>query len=204
MEEVNSVINTIMNSNVGIVISTFCGVFLVVAFAFGKTTLGKRVLRRLTGKFDDLNDYVKKATGQAQEFQEKTNQEVEKLSLDYEKKLSVALSRYEEMENFLYDLCDKIPNIKVKAIAEEFKAGQAERLATIREAIPTYQGYLELQETAKSLNEHLQNAVSEAEAKANALYEEKLAKVDEILKKLEEATQKANIEVLEGEESNGE
>ena len=204
MEEVNSVINTIMNSNVGIVISTFFGVFLVVAFAFGKTSLGKRVLKRLTGKFDDLNDYVKQATTKAQEFQEKTNEEVERLSLDYEKKLSVALSRYEEMENFLYELCDKIPNVKVKAIAEEFKAGQEERLATIREAIPTYQGYLELQESAKSLNERLQNAMSEAEAKANALYEEKLAKVDEILKKLEEATQKANIEVLEGEESNGE
>ena len=46
--------------------------------------------------------------------------------------------------------------------------------------------------------------MEEAEAKANALYEEKLAKVDDLLKKLEEATQKANIEVLEGGESNGE
>lgn len=106
---------------------------LIALKFFASTSVGKRAINQfkevnneLAGKVNDIKrgyEDLKKAND---EFLEESKNEIANLKQDYENQLKTVYSQFDYFEKSIFKSLEEIPNAKVKAEIEKFKAGYEE------------------------------------------------------------------------------
>ena len=173
----------------------------IVIFVVSQTSIGKKSLRSLKLLFENADGRVKAAEKTLAEFKKEKEDQIQRLVQSYEDRLSVATDEVLALEGLLSKVAEAMPNKKVKDAINSFMEGKAERLQAIAEKIPTGAEIGELREKLEEKEQEVLSIRERAEASIDALkaeYEEKSAKVEELLAKLGNAAQEAATEVENG------
>lgn len=196
MEVIEQKIGAFMNTPVVISITTALvfGCFLLVIFS--KTSLGKKLFNQMQKKFNEflfLQGEIKK---EAEKTRQLAETKINELKEEYEKKLGVALSYSNELENLLYEIGDVIPNAKVKSVVEKFKEQKEARLKEISKVVGTYEQFVELTHKGDEIEQEIETRVKEQVNDYQELFNNKEKELEAIIEEY-----KKKLEVLANEEA---
>ena len=175
------------------------GTFVLVIFA--KTSFGKKRIRELRELYKEAKKQADVCVAALTEYKKEKEAEIQKLVQTYEDKLSLAMDEVYKIEELLKDVAEKTPNRKVRETLNSFVDGKAERMVELAGKLPTSAQIEELRSELDERESEVLNFKEECEKAIegiNARYAEKEAQVGELLRRLNEAVQKANTEVNDG------
>ena len=197
-EVIKENISAFFNMPIVITLMSITFGFIYVLVIFSKTSLGKKLFNKVNLKYDEVVRYCKEMKENCETFLKEKEEQIRELKETYEQKLAVAVSYTEQIEDLLDKVADTTPNKKIKGLIEEFKSTKEERLAEIKKAVGTYEEFLELKGKAEEVQKQVEDKVNEIKNNVTeelngkiALYEEKCAQLDNLLKETEERAQKA-------------
>ena len=101
--------------NMPVVISvmsvTFGFIYLLVIFS--KTSLGKKLFNKIKAKYDEIVYRSGKMSEELATFKKEKDEQIKEITKEYEKRLAIAVSETEELENCLKTIADTTATTKV-------------------------------------------------------------------------------------------
>lgn len=160
--------------------------FAYALLIFSKTSLGKKLFNKAKSSYEEAVKEKEETFKNLKETIEAKESEIKELTYQYENRLNVLLCENAELEKLLDKIGEITPNLKIKNVLEEFKNSREERLDKIN-AVFTYFNFDLLKEKA----EEADRLIEEAKKAVEASYEERIAKLEEIL--LQEKEQEGDL-----------
>jgi hypothetical protein len=173
---------------------TFGFIYLLVIFS--KTSLGKKLFNKVKSKYEEVVSKAGKMSEELAKFKKEKDGQLKEIKDEYEKRLALALSEEEELENCLKTIAETTANKKVKEGIYEFLSHKEERHARYAELIATYADFEKLQTKAKEEAEKAKETATSLLEQEKALYEAKKEELDQIIADFKERAENA----LKGEE----
>lgn len=168
---------------------TFGFIYLLVIFS--KTSLGKKLFNKIKVKYDEVVLKAGKMSEELAKFKKEKDEQIKEIKDEYEKRLALAVSETEELENCLKTIAETTANKKVKEGIYEFLSHKEERHARYAELIATYADFEKLQTKAKEEAEKAKETATSLLEQEKALYEAKCAELDKIINDFKEKAETA-------------
>ena len=168
---------------------TFGFIYLLVIFS--KTSLGKKLFNKVRVQYDEIVCKSGKMSEELATFKKEKDEQIKEIKEEYEKRLALALSEEEELENCLKTIAETTANKKVKEGICEFLSHKEERHARYEELIATYADFEKLQKQAKEEAEKAKETATSLLEQEKALYEAKCAELDKIINDFKEKAETA-------------
>lgn len=181
-------LSQLANNPLFISTSTVSLCFAYVLVIFSKTSLGKKLFNKAKSSYEEAAKEKEETFNLLKETIESKESEIKELTYQYENRLNVLLCENVELEKLLDKIGEISPNLKIKEALEEFKNSREDRLNKINE-IFTYLNFDLLKEKA----EEADRLIEEAKKAVEASYEERIAKLEEMLGQLQKNEQEGNL-----------
>ena len=165
--------------------------FVYLMILFSKTSLGKKLFNKVKSKYEEVVSKAGKMSEELAKFKKEKDGQLKEIKDEYEKRLALAVSETEELENCLKTIADTTANKKVKEGIYEFLSHKEERHARYAELIATYADFEKLQNKAKEEAEKAKETATSLLEQEKALYEAKCAELDKIINDFKEKAETA-------------
>lgn len=160
------------NQPVPVIISTLTVGLIYALVIFGKTSLGKKLYSQVLSRIGDIKKEIVSTHETVKNVEILAEDKINALTVAYEQKIQVLLSYVEFIENFLLQICEDLPNAKVKKDMLEYKNSIAEQKQKALEAIGMSYGYLKEIKDSKVKEEKLLVLLDEKAATLDTLIKE--------------------------------
>jgi len=188
-EQISQAVDNFINSPVGSIVAGVLGLILIFLVIFSKTSLGKKLFNKTQTDIKAIHEIARLSNESVNNVKLLATEKINALTSDYERKSAIIVSYYNELELGVFEILEKIPNVKVQKELKAFQVKFEEKKLEIASQLPTYEDFVKLTEKARDVEIQVEEKVKKIES----AYNQTLAQLQEMYdKKFKELEDKLN------------